>query len=590
MNQRNHPLGGRPPESAFLLLDPEAGSESRARLVNWVQAILPQLNWRSHLFVLEDLRSPLPSGRTGSLAIAEQLAEISSRFLGEHEFTTLYLHPLITIRSGDRQQRAAWDRLLAPSKPFQTKAYREQSEARLFISPILTLAPDVPGREALEAAEFFHSRFATPTFHITGEIPAGLIDGAGSLGIRFYVDPGRVGIAHQLWISHVFETVLDRLGEHDENLLAPCRSHLVVDERGQGVFSCFRLWDEGHPGVSWTTPDYELPEAAPEELCPGCISGSLPSVRGSLVASDRGEESRQVGFELALAFASRGSYSPAAAAAHQAFESSSRDDHRAAALIQEGLCHLNSGELQKAEEALEMATKYSADQGIVAFHRGQVQFAWRDYIEALDRFQEALEFGSEQVPVEDVRFQMALCHINVEEYLEARPYLEQCGKPGQEGVPVFYLGICDLREGRPESAMAHFVEALRLGPAEEDLSRVLFNIGACLKELGRPEEAIDVLKRAIEADPEDLANHNLLGFCYYKTKRHEEAVKCFLRAVEIEPNSAIDWANLGSNLRDLGKIDEAVTMYKKALSLDPTIEFVRVNLTKLTKVLEESDR
>jgi len=284
----------------------------------------------------------------------------------------------------------------------------------------------------------------------------------------------------------------------------------------------------------------------------------------------------------------RKAYLTAADLAHHAFEFSRRDEDRAASLIQEGLCRLHSGKLQEADEALVLASRYSADGGLVAFYRGQVQFAWRDYIEALDRFEEALKLSSDQVPAEDVYFQMALCCINIEEYSEARQHLEQCLRSGQETVPVsFYRGICDLGEGKAESAMAHFLEALRMGPSRDDLSRVLFNIGTCLKELGRLDEAIEMLEKAVEVDPEDLANHNLLGFCYYTTKRHQQAVVCFRRAVEIEPTSAIDWANLASNLRDLGKTEEAVAMYEKALSLDPTIGFARVSLAKLTKKLED---
>jgi ribosomal protein S12 methylthiotransferase accessory factor len=212
-----------------------------------------------------------------------------------------------------------------------------------------------------------------------------------------------------------------------------------------------------------------------------------------------------------------------------------------------------------------------------------VQFAWRDYIEALDRFEEALKSPSREVPPGDLHFQMALSHIHLEEYAEARSHLNRCLEQGESSAPVhFYCGICDLGQGKVEQALARFREALRAGPAREDLGRVLFYTGNCLKELERYPEAIEELRKAVEADPEDIANHNLLGFCYYKTGRHEEAVECFRRAVEIDPRSGIDWANLASNLRDLGRTDEAVTLYRKALALDPTIEFARENLARLT--------
>jgi ribosomal protein S12 methylthiotransferase accessory factor len=208
---------------------------------------------------------------------------------------------------------------------------------------------------------------------------------------------------------------------------------------------------------------------------------------------------------------------------------------------------------------------------------------WRDYIEALDWFEDALKSGSGQVPVEDMCFEMALCHINIEEYPEARPYLDRSQRPGEQKPPVaFYRGVCDHGEGKFETALKWFRDALALGPVAEDLGRVLFYIGTCLKEMEQYEEAVLALREAVAADPEDIANHNLLGFCYYKLKRHEEAVACFLRAVEINPSSGIDWANLASNLRDLGRTKEAIAMYKKALILDPSIGFARDNLNKLS--------
>ena len=211
-----------------------------------------------------------------------------------------------------------------------------------------------------------------------------------------------------------------------------------------------------------------------------------------------------------------------------------------------------------------------------------MQLAWRDHIEGVERFEEALASGSSAVPVNDVLFHAALCHFELEEYGPARRYLDRLARLTDPSPPLLlYQGVCDLHEERFGAAMVKFEEALALGPEAEDLSRVLFFIGSCLKELGRFEDAIARLLQAVQADPRDKANHNLLGFCYYSTGRYEEAVSCFERAVEIDPQSAIDYANLGSNLRELGRTEEAVAMYRKALSIDPSIDFARRNLERL---------
>jgi tetratricopeptide (TPR) repeat protein len=460
------------------------------------------------------------------------------------------------------------------------------TETRLHIAPIIAPFPEVSADEALTAAEFFNSRLAIPSFYLAGGVLGELIDRADSDEVRFFVDPDRRGLAVQLWMSHVLETVVDGLEEDENALPRTCRRHLVVDEKSGGVFSCFKQWEADDPSLFFDRDgldDPVVPEAPAEDHCPDCIVRSALSMRENLRANNREREGHQVYSKLALALAGEKQHALAAELAHHAYSSSDSDRDRTAALIHEGLCLCHAGEFEKADEVLKLANEYAEDEGLVAYHRGRVQFEWREYIEALDRFEEALASGSNQVPMEDMCFEMALCHINIEEYEEARSYLERSVKPGQKKSAVsFYLGICDLAGREVQKAMDHFEEALRLDPADEDLGRILFYVGTCLKEMERFEEAIDVLERAVGADPEDILNHNLLGFCYYKIKRHEEAVACFRRAVGIDPRSAIDWASLASNLRDLGRIDEAIEMYEKALSLDPTIGFARANLVKLT--------
>lgn len=578
MKEWRYPFG-RPPEAVFVILDEGADARKRRRLFAWLEAVLPKLNWRSHLFLID-------TSDEGSETAAAEMVTMAGDFLEQHGITTLHTHLLIKMRSSDTRQRATWERLIAPARPFQNSACELLTEVRLHINPIIAPFPEVSVEEALTAAEFFNSRLSIPSFYLPGEMLEGLVDGADDGEVRFFVDRDRRGLVAQLWMSHVLETALDRLEEEAEVLLLPCRCHLVVDEKSGGISSCFKQWEANEPSLFFdegALDDPVIPGAPGESHCPDCIGRSALSMFENLRANDREQEGHQVYFNLALAFAGRKQNALAAELAHRAYELSDSDRDRSAALIHEGLCLRDAGEFEKADEVLKLASEHAGDVGLVAYHRGKIQFELRDYIEALDRFEEALASGSEQVPMEDVCFEMALSHINIEEYEEARSCLERSLTPGEKKYTVsFYLGICDLAGGEVQKAMLRFGEALELGPAREDLGRVLFYIGTCLKEMERFEEAIEVLEKAVAADPEDIANHNLLGFCYYKVKRHEEAVARFRRAVEIDPRSAIDWANLGSNLRDLGRDDEAIAMYEKALSLDPGIAFARENLVKLT--------
>jgi tetratricopeptide (TPR) repeat protein len=559
-------------------------AERAARLA----ALFPELNWRSHLHVLN-------AGLAGRGRGAEEVLVAASRYLAEQKLCTLYIHPFLKISMGGAERTGAeiWELLAGFTRPFQVEAYDQQSEARLFLLPIIEPADNTTLQAALSAAEFFSTRLAKPSIYLRGR-PVPDPEIIAGTEMRIYADAvagsGLSGTVEQICINQIFDDVLERIDEQRTDILAPCRKRLIIDETRGKVYACFAEWlrDRSYGGLE-TASELASREDDPRDLehCSTCISRSCAAMERNLRANGKVEEGSRLFLKLAMALSSAGEHRPAEVHAQRAFEMAGSDEQRAAALLHQGLCNLSLMRLQQAEEALTAGQRYSSDQGLFAYHRGRVQFAWRDYIEAIDRFEEALASTSSGVPEADLLFNLALSHISIEEYKEARGYLdrmEQAAPPRPHSR--MYQGVCDLYERKYEQALEKLQEALDLGPGAEDRGRVLFFIGNCLQELGRFDEAIARLRQAVETDPLDKANHNLLGYCYYKTERHEEAVDCFRKAIEIDPGSAMDYANLGSNLRDLGRYEEALAMYHKALTLDPTIDFARENMEKLEKRLQ----
>lgn len=554
--------GPAPCETVTVLLQTREDPGKRRACLARFAALLPGMNWRSHVYLLCD--DPV-----NSIHATEAFFQAASEYLAGQPLSILHLHPFLKITGTDREDEA-WQRLVDRVKPFQTEAWEQQGEARLVLLPILEPMGSVTDEAALEAAAFFDARLARPSLYFRGR-PAPAPERTSGRDIRVYVDPdagsGLEGTVTQVWINQVFEDVLERVDQNRGDLLEACRPHRILEEDTGTLHDCFGQWKNGRTD--------SLP-------CRACIPHACAAMARNLRANDKVDEGRQVFLDLAMTLSGLGQHRQAGSFARKAFEFSSRDVDRAAALLHQGLCNLTSGDLEKAAEVLEQGKALARDPGVFLYHLGRVEFAWRDYIKAADCFEKVLAARPEDVPEEDLLFNLALSHIHLQEYMEARPYLDLMDLLEYRTAPMrLSQGICDLGEGRTEPALEKFNAALEAGPAPEDLSRVLFYIGTAQKELGRFDEAIETLEKAVEADPEDLANHNLLGFCYYKTERHEEAVKCFRRAIEIDPRSGIDHANLASNLRDLGRIDEAIPLYEKALELDPTLGFARANLEKL---------
>jgi len=72
----------------------------------------------------------------------------------------------------------------------------------------------------------------------------------------------------------------------------------------------------------------------------------------------------------------------------------------------------------------------------------------------------------------------------------------------------------------------------------------LSNIGMVLAGLGRPREALDYSRQALEIDQSDEYIWDTAGFVHLKLGQYEEAVSAFLKAIEIAPEFPDAWRHL----------------------------------------------
>ena len=88
-----------------------------------------------------------------------------------------------------------------------------------------------------------------------------------------------------------------------------------------------------------------------------------------------------------------------------------------------------------------------------------------------------------------------------------------------------------LRGQQYDTARAHLERALALG----DSARVRTRLATVHEEQGRPELAIEQLRRAAELEPDIAWFPDKRGQLYLKLGRTEEACQAFRRALEIKP-------------------------------------------------------
>jgi serine/threonine-protein kinase len=118
------------------------------------------------------------------------------------------------------------------------------------------------------------------------------------------------------------------------------------------------------------------------------------------------------------------------------------------------------------------------------------------------------------------------------------------------------------------AAEREFRRAIQLNPGSA-AAHALFSI-AMLTPVGRFEEAIAGLRRAVELDPLSLVNITYLGAAHWVAGDSEEAIRHYRRALELDANFGEAWRCLGWAYVAPPRLDQAIPAFEKARALAPT--------------------
>jgi tetratricopeptide (TPR) repeat protein len=93
--------------------------------------------------------------------------------------------------------------------------------------------------------------------------------------------------------------------------------------------------------------------------------------------------------------------------------------------------------------------------------------------------------------------------------------------------------------------------------------------------------AIELLKRAVEVDPNHKMAWNNLGLAYLAMRQNDEAIKAFQKQLEINPYDEFANNNLGRAYWSERKYDDAVGAFQKQLEINPLDKYAHGNLGNL---------
>lgn len=142
-----------------------------------------------------------------------------------------------------------------------------------------------------------------------------------------------------------------------------------------------------------------------------------------------------------------------------------------------------------------------------------------------------------------------------------------------------------LERGLAVEALPQIQAAVELAPESHETWRVLGNAYA---QLGDTEAAMHAFREAMLLNRSDAWTMNNYGLLLIRLGRYEDALGPLARAVELKPQTAVFQNNLGIAYENSGWLGGARSAFTAALDADSTYTKAKVSLERVQSVLGDA--
>jgi Flp pilus assembly protein TadD len=190
--------------------------------------------------------------------------------------------------------------------------------------------------------------------------------------------------------------------------------------------------------------------------------------------------------------------------------------------------------------------------------------------------------------VTDAQLAMIQRALDEERYVDAATMLDQAVLGGAKDPRLTLLtGDLNLERGRYDEALTTYKQ---VETESVTRARSLQGQGIALSALGRGNEALAMLERAVAEDPSQWRAWNALGGQFDSRRDWPQAQTAYDHALTDSDGAATVLNNRGFSLLLQSKLDEAVADFVAALQKKPDLTAARTNLRLAMAMKGQYDR
>ena len=281
------------------------------------------------------------------------------------------------------------------------------------------------------------------------------------------------------------------------------------------------------------------------------------------------------------------------------------DKTKARSMFLYGMIYTNTEDFDKAVESYQLAKEIGGsnpllDAEIAKLENAIITSAIGDqenenFISSAKKLYGAYKINPENNQL--YLYYAASSSVSAKDYDQALAYYQMLIDINYEGIETKYY-ITEVASGNEieVGSESEFNLLKRTNdysdPREEETEskypEIVKNVALIYNTLGEKDKALDAIKTAREANPDDVGLIITTANIYFELGDKEAFRSSMSEAIEKDPSNPVLYYNLGVVSADLGEDEAAIEYYKKSIELDPSNEDSYLNMVAVILQGEES--